>query len=54
MAESSKSNPKEFDSYINSTKIFKCGIKKDGNHTKDKIEMANIMNNFFFASVFTE
>ena len=57
IAEASKSNPKEFYSYVNNKKALTCSIgplaKEHGNHTNDENEMATILNNFF-ASVFTE
>ncbi|ORD93263.1 RTJK, partial [Enterospora canceri] len=57
IAESCKSNPKEFYSFVKSKKALTCNIgpltKGQGNHTNDENEMATILNNFF-ASVFTE
>ena len=57
IAETSKSNPKEFFSYVNNKKSLTCGIgplaNDNGNHTNDENEMATILNNFF-ASVFTD
>ena len=57
IAESSKSNPKEFYKYVNDKKNLTCSIgplaKECGNHTNDESEMATILNNFF-VSVFTD
>ena len=55
IAEASKSNPKEFYSYVNKKKTLACGIGpliKENKLTNDENEMASILNNFF-ASVFT-
>ena len=55
IAEASKSNPKEFYSYVNKKKTLACSIGpliKENKLTNDENEMASILNNFF-ASVFT-
>lgn len=57
IAETSKSHPKEFFSYVSNKKSLTCGIgplaNDNGNHTNDENEMATILNNFF-ASIFTD
>ena len=57
IAEASKSNPKEFYSYVNKKKKVACSIgplsKEEDNYTNNENEMASILNNFF-ASVFTD
>ena len=57
IAESCKSNPKEFYSFDKSKKALICNIspltKGQKNHTNDENEIATILNNFF-ASIFTE
>ena len=57
IAEASKSNPKEFYSYVNKKKTLACSIgplsEEGGNYTNNESEMASILNNFF-ASVFTD
>ena len=56
VANNSKSNPKEFYSYIRKKKVLTSTIgplvTDNGEHTEDEIIMADILNNFF-ASVFT-
>ena len=57
IAEASKSNPKEFYSYVNKKKTLACSIgplnNEENNSTSNENEMASILNNFF-ASVFTD
>ncbi len=56
IANSSKSNPKEFYSYVRNKKVLGSTISTlatiDGNIVNEDTEMANILNDFF-ASVFT-
>ena len=57
IANSSKSNPKEFYSYVRNKKMLGSTIgplaTTDGNIVNEDTEMANILNDFF-ASVFTD
>ncbi len=57
IANSSKSNPKEFYSYVRNKKVLSSTIgplaTMDGNIVNEGTEMANILNDFF-ASVFTD
>ena len=56
IANTCKSNPKEFYSYIRKKKVMTSNIgpleTNNGRHTENEIEMANILNDYF-ASVFT-
>ncbi len=57
IANSSKSSPKEFYSYIRNKKVLSSTIgplaKTDGNIVNEETEMANILNDFF-VSAFTD
>ena len=56
IAEMSKSNPKEFYSYVKRKKVMTSTIgpleMENGEHTENEVSMADTLNNFF-ASVFT-
>ena len=56
IANSSKSNPKEFYNYVRKKKVLSSNIgplaMESGQHTENNSEMANILNDYF-ASVFT-